>query len=178
MVSPHSAVWAREIYEADWSPAYGVWHGAPVVQFSAKTETPCERAIAVASGRTSQRDTRALELLLDGRGQDLSVYRYSEGDTALTLCFHDTAGGWSFGPIRSDARLFAWERTATSSRLLAASASFLEVDGGRVFKDSAPVERFEWSAAAGVDSSSASATRSARVEPLDALDATLAQPAG
>ncbi len=173
-VSPKSPIWTREIFEGDFSPAYGAWHGAPIVQFSADTETPCERALALAHGRAEATRPRSLELTIDGHGQHLSVYRYLESDLALTLCFRDRAEAWQFGRMRSDASLLAWERSATNSRLLAAFGSFLEVEGERVFEAPDAVERFEWSAAAGVEASAAGLARTANIEPLEALDAELA----
>ena len=168
-VSPQSSDWSREIFEADWSPCYGVWQGAPVVQFSADIEVPCERAVALAPGRTAEARTCSLEQLADGKGQGLSAYRYSDGVSVLTLYFADKAGEWRMGPLRSDARLLAWESDAKGGRLLAAFGSFLEVEGEMVFREAAAVERFEWSAASGADSSSAASARGAKTGALEKL---------
>lgn len=175
-VSPRSDVWTREIFEGDWSPRYGAWQGAPIVQFVAEAEAPCERAAALAPSRVDEARSRTLELELDGKGRSLSVYRFMEGDLALTLCFHDKAGEWSHGPIRSDARLLAWEHSNTDTRLLAVSGSFLEVAGETVFRDAAPFERFEWDARSGVEATAAGASRSAKVGVLEELGPELTRP--
>jgi hypothetical protein len=172
-ISPQSSQWSREIFDADWSPCYGIWQDAPVVQFTAETETPCERAMALASGSAVEQRARTLEQVVDGRGEDLSVYRLVDGDRTVTLCFHDKQGQWTFGALRSDARLLAWEHRPSGNRLLAAFCASLEVDGETVFRDVAGIDRFEWSSASGVESSAASATRNAKPGLLERLGADL-----
>ena len=165
-VSPQSSTWSREIFEGDWSPCYGVWQGAPVVQFTAQTDAPCERALALAPGRAEDPRQHSLEQLADACGEGLSAYRYSDGRSTLTLCFHDKSGEWTFGPFRSDARLLVWEQDEAGRRLLAAFGSFLEIDGNAVYREAAPIDRFEWSALQGVEASTAAAARTATLADL------------
>src|SRR5690606_26641324 len=140
-ISPSDSHWAREIYEADWSPCYGSWQGASVVELRAETELPCERAFVLASG--ASQTPRLLECLADGRGEGFSLYRYAGGDAVVTLAFHDKPGEWSSGAVRSDARLLAWEQRGANRRLLVAGASFLDVGKADIFRDATPLERFE-----------------------------------
>ncbi|MEZ5366823.1 MAG: alginate lyase family protein [Bryobacterales bacterium] len=166
-VSPRESEWAREIYEEDWSPCYGRWESAPVVEFHTETETPCERAFTLATGATDA--AYALDTLVDGRGQGLSVYSYREGETERTLYFHESTGPWEHEKLRSDARLLVRERRGKSRRLFAAFASFLEVGGKEAFRDAAAFDRFEWSSEGGVDASSAGVARKAKTDLLGAV---------
>jgi len=175
-VSAQGPVWMREIFEANWSPRYGAWRSAPVVQFVAETELPCERALALAPGRADKAPSPALELVVDGRGESLSVYRFTDEERTLTLCFHDKAGAWSFGQVESDARLLVWEHATTRSRLLAAGGSFMKMQGEKVFQDAAAVECFEWDARTGANTSSAGVAKAAKTGALEELGPELAPP--
>jgi hypothetical protein len=172
-VSQRDSNWSREIFDAPWSPCYGVWRDAPVVRFATETELPCERALALAPGGAGEKRVRSLEQLEDGGGQGLSAYRYREEGTSLTLCFRDKPGEWRFGRVRSDARLLAWEHGPAGGRLLAAFASFLDLDATAVFRDADAVERFEWSSRGGAEASSAEALRGANAGALEDLEAGL-----
>ncbi|MCB9384399.1 MAG: alginate lyase family protein [Bryobacterales bacterium] len=163
-VSPRESEWAREIYEADWSPCYGQWESAPVVEFHAESETPCERAFVLSVGESA--GEYALDVPLDGRGRGLSVYRYSEGETERTLYFQEGKGAWEHEKLRSDARLLVRERRGKTRRVFAAFASFLEAGGKEVFRDAAPLDRFEWSSDGGADASSAAVARKAKTDML------------
>ena len=173
-VSPQGPVWTRELYESEWSPCYGAWQSAPVVQFAAETELPCERALALAPGTAGAAGSYSLDFAVDGRGEGLSVYRFSGGGKTLTLCFHDKLGEWTYGRLRCDARLLAWEHSPQNSRLLTAFGSFLDVDGVTVFRDASAIDRFEWSTADGADASAGGVARGAKTGPLEALEADLA----
>src|SRR5581483_10680843 len=145
----HSHEWSTVIEPGAVSSAYGEQCPAVVAAFTARILLPAEHGTLLAPLGSSEEC--GIFRRTDVEGQAVG-YQYQQDGVRDVIVF--AKGVWSFGAIQSDAGLL-WVRSREKETLSLAlcSASFLQLDGHRVFSSPAPVERVEWSRTAGLSSS-------------------------
>ena len=151
LLTAGSAKWDVSAEEGFISPAYGALESAPVGVFKVKTSVPAEIAALVIPVRIGAQDGKFR--LASSQASDPTAYIYESGEITDYVIF-GRPGGWSLGQFRSDASLlFVRAQGAEIISLIFCSATFVEIDGKRVFSSPAPVSKFEWTRAEGVAAS-------------------------
>lgn len=138
--------WTREVWEDEWSPAYGAAASAPVVRFAAAgAQAPTEFAVALAPGSVGQREAAGEAVRLESLEADegVAVYRLTDAAGARLVFFRRGTGAWRWQGWESDAAFVCWMESERSRGLVALGASRLTCPDGAVYAGPA-AERIEW----------------------------------
>ena len=151
LLTANSADWNLNVQPGFVSPAYGEKQPAPVGAFSARVQLPAEYAALIVPLRASE--TMGRFRLAEGAANGAVGYTYEQGDITDYVLFGH-GGSWSVGPVRSDALLLFIRRQHHEFTVLAfCSATFVELDGRRLFSSPRLVERLEWTRSEGPSAS-------------------------
>ncbi len=142
-----SAEWDLSIEEGPVSPAYGVKQSAPVGKFRTRVQLPAELGTLLVPLRAGE---PVGNFALGLASSEAVAYSYEKDELADNIVFgkpgSSSEGAWTCGPFRSDAAfLFARCERREITLLAFCSATFVELNGQRVFSSPQIVERFEWS---------------------------------
>ena len=139
--------WDASVIDGSFSPAYGVRLPAPVGIFKTRSALPVEHGSLIVPTRAYEKPGR---FSTSGTESGVGSYRYEHGLTLDQMFFGDSGGAWAVGSIASDAEfLFIRRHNREISSLAFCSATFIEVEGLRVFSAPDRVKRFEWTSGAG-----------------------------
>jgi hypothetical protein len=150
LVSATPSVWNLEVQPGFVSPAYGQKQPASIGVCSAQVQLPVEHATLIVplSASHGVGHFRQIEACNNATG-----YEYQQTNATDCMIFGNS-GPWNVGPIHSDAAcLFIRRENGEASSIACCSASFLEMDGRRVFSSPSAVERLEWTRTGGVTAS-------------------------
>jgi hypothetical protein len=87
------------------------------------------------------------------------MYVFEQDHQTDQIIFGSNGESWEISQIRSDAAFLFLRKEREVTHLAFSSATFVEVDGSRVFSSPTPIERLEWTAAAGATASDPEALR-------------------
>ena len=102
-VPEEDTTWTGRTETAQWSPAYGIAVGAPVLRLSCETELPAECATLLAIDNPARPELRRLQ------EKAATGYAWRTGDGWRLLIFGLGPGPWNFHELRADAQLLAIE---------------------------------------------------------------------
>jgi hypothetical protein len=94
--------WSQSVTRDKWSPAYGRAERASVVTFGASIELPADFATLLIAGENLQANLGRL-VRMDGSGEAVCGYRYSNPQQEHVFFFADRPGPWTLGRWASDA---------------------------------------------------------------------------
>jgi hypothetical protein len=151
LLTAGAAKWDVSAEEGLISPAYGALQFEQVGAFKVKTRVPAEIAALLIPVRIGDRD--GTFRLASSQAGDPTAYIYECGEITDYVIF-GKPGGWSLRQFRSDASLLFVRAHGTEViSLFFCSATFVEIDGKRVFSSPELVSKFEWTRAGGVAAS-------------------------
>ena len=146
-----SAEWDWAVEEGLVSPAYGVKQSAPVGTFRTRVQLPAELGTLLVPLPAGE---RAGNFMLATASSEAIAYSYEQDELVDNAVFGKPFSTWTCAPFRSDAAfLFARSERREITLLVFCSATFVELNGQRVFSSPQIVERFEWSRADGASAS-------------------------
>jgi hypothetical protein len=152
LLTAGSAKWEVSAEDGLISPAYGALQSAPVGVFKVKTSMPVEIAALLIPLRTGARDSKFR--LASSQASDPTAYIYESGEITDYVIFGKPGDSWSFSQFRGDGSLLFVRTQGTEIiSLIFCSATFVEIDGKRVFSSPELVSKFEWTRAEGVAAS-------------------------
>jgi hypothetical protein len=143
--------WKLALTEGWVSPAYGERLPAPVASFAAHVQLPAEHATLILPLGASeiQRRFHVAEGATGAVG-----YVYDHAAATDYIIFGAAGKTWSLGPFRSDASvLFCRVESREITMLAVCSAATVEIEGREALSSPNPVERLEWTLAAGASAS-------------------------
>jgi hypothetical protein len=144
--------WDVSIGESFISPAYGEKLPAPVAVFSTRHKLPAEHGTLVVPLRASEQPGR-FALMGDTEAGAATGYVYECVLSTDQVIFGNSGENWTMASLASDAEfLFIRRNNREIMSLSFCSATFVEVDGQRVFSSPGRARRFEWASGAGASS--------------------------
>ena len=142
--------WDASVGEAFISPAYGEKSPAPVGVFKTRRRLPVEHSTLIVPVRAPEEPGRFASGAASGGA---TSYVYERGGTTDQVIFGNAGVNWATASIASDAEfLFIRRHNREISSLIFCSATFVEVEGQRVFSAAERVRRFEWTSGTGASS--------------------------
>jgi len=151
LLTAGAAKWDISAEEGLISPAYGALQSAPVGAFKVKGSVPAEIAALLIPTRTTIGARVGSFRLASAQASDPTAYIYERGEITDYVIFGRPGASWSFRQFGSDGNLlFVRTQGAEIVSLPFCSATFLEIDGKRVFSSPELVSKFEWTRAEGV----------------------------
>jgi Heparinase II/III-like protein. len=154
LLTASSAKWDVSAEDGLVSSAYGAVQSAPVGLFKVKTSVPAEIAALLIPSRTKVGVRDGNFRLASPQASDPAAYIYERGEFTDYAIFGRPGGNWIFRQFGSDASLlFVRTQGAEIISLIFCSATFVEIDGKRVFSSPELVSKFEWTRAVGVAAS-------------------------
>lgn len=134
--------WQAAVQPGSVSPAYGSKLQASVGVFKACLKLPCEHTTSIIHHDETQ-EPGSFAALRDAEGA--KAYSYEQQGASDIIVFARNGNSWSAGPFASDGEfLFARRVNGEITTLIFGSATFVELDGRRVFDSPKQVARFEW----------------------------------
>jgi hypothetical protein len=143
--------WEASVGESFVSSAYGAKSPAPVGAFKTRRKLPAAHGTLMVAARASQ-DTGRFTVSGAASG-GATGYVYEHGGITDQVIFRNDGTHWAMASLASDAELLFIRRNDREIVYLAiCSATFIEVDGRRIFSSPDRVRRFEWTPDASVSS--------------------------
>jgi hypothetical protein len=143
LLSASGEPWESAVEPGWLSPAYGEKQVAPVGVFKTHTQLPVEHATLLVP--LQAREPHGRFQRTDAKSTDAAAYLYEQGDRKDYLICASGATDWRVGEFRSDAKLLFFCTASQEVTLMGCClASFLEIDGHKVFSSPAQVEWLEW----------------------------------
>lgn len=151
ILSAGDSAW-ETVTESDFmSPAYGAKQAAPVGIFRSRLKLPAQHASLIVS---TSAGTHAGNLRMLDPDVHVAGYCYQCGGVEDYVFFSKQKQAWTLGLISSDADfLFLRRETHDITAVVFCGASFVEINGQRVFSAPKQIGRLEWNLAAGVKAS-------------------------
>jgi len=163
LLTASSAQWEHAIEDGWLSPAYGEKTPAPVAAFRARVQLPAEHGTLLVPAGAHKLGTFRIDT--DARGA--AAYVYEQAGHCDQIIFGAGDQDWSLGAIRSDAALlFVRRENREIVQLAFCSASFVELDGVRVFSAAKKSDRLEWTAGKGASAADPESLNNFNVELL------------
>jgi hypothetical protein len=143
--------WQAAIQPGYVSPAYGSKLRAPVGVFTASLKEPTEHTTLMIHHNETEEPGNFVAL---PEAENTAAYRYDHEGASDVIVFRRNGDAWAAGSITSDSEiLFVRRYNGEINTLIFCSATFVEIDGRRVFESPKKVERFEWAAGSHASSS-------------------------
>jgi len=152
LLSASSEPWQSAV-EPGWvSLAYGEKQAATVGVFKTVARLPVEHATLLLP--LHAREIHGRLQRTDAKSSEAAAYLYEQGDRKDYLICASAATDWRVGAFRSDAKLLFFCTAGLEVTVMGGCfASFVEIDGHRVFSSPAQVEWLEWDRVQGPASS-------------------------
>ena len=136
-----------EIVQGWYSPVYGRKEPSPVVRVKANSRLPIEYGTVLVPGAARG---ATLESIQAQRGERIFVrgYRYCENGTTHEMFFSKNRQDWQSGRISTDAS-FAYcgfSPAGVLNHFVLCEATYLKVDGERIFASDVAIAKAEWCA--------------------------------
>ena len=151
ILSAGNSGWEAAAESGFVSPAYGEKISAPVGIFRSKAKPPAQHGSLIVPSNTGSH-VGTLRML--DPGVRVAGYSYQSGEIEDHIFFAQREQPWTLGSISSDAAfLFLRRETSDITAVIFCGASFVEINGRRVFSAPNQTSRFEWNLITGVAAS-------------------------
>ena len=150
------STWQGSIEDGWVSPAYGEKVSGAVACFHSRVQLPAEHATLLLPVNALRSPG---QFRFDSSVCGATMYVFEQDHQTDQMIFGSNGESWEISQIRSDAAFLFLRKEREVTHLAFSSATFVEVDGSRVFSSPTPIERLEWTAAAGATASDPEALR-------------------